>query len=493
MSNNESKFALRFVPGVKTLIRQKVRQRHDRTWSIYSMRLGNIRLSPLLLALCVSCSTATVNYEADISALSTESLENAGLLYKMGEFDRAKNIYKKYYDNNTKKPEVLERLGNITLFENKPHEAEKYFLQALENSSIKFWPFSANLKVRLALTYLRMDNYAEAVKYFEEAAGPLPMGPFKQISALAHQFEMFAADSAYIVDGPEQSHIKFVTRDPLPVVEISINHSSPVKFFIDTGAMDVVVDSAFAAELGLQISSRMVGDFAGSKKSLQGLGKAASIEVGAMTIKNVPISTVDISGPVTPIFNRSDIKGILGTRFLMHFVSTLDYINGEMVLTKISGKEPSENNIAVQQSTGEFISIPFWLVDTHYIMAKGSVNGIGPMLFWVDTGLAGKGFTAPQPLLNKAGIEVDWSKSRKTSGGGGEIEVVDINVESLSLGEAPNEVTQTNVPGLAVKNDTTVLNGVLGFKVGGVISHQFFRDYSITFDFQQMQLQLRRS
>ena len=96
MSNNESKFALRFVPGVKTLIRQKVRQRHDRTWSIYSMRLGNIRLSPLLLALCVSCSTATVNYEADISALSTESLENAGLLYKMGEFDRAKNIYKKY-------------------------------------------------------------------------------------------------------------------------------------------------------------------------------------------------------------------------------------------------------------------------------------------------------------------------------------------------------------------------------------------------------------
>jgi len=36
------------------------------------------------------------------------------------------------------------------------------------------------------------------------------------------------------------------------------------------------------------------------------------------------------------------------------------------------------------------------------------------------------------------------------------------------------------------------LESSLGFDVGGIISHQFFRPYAVTFDFRNMQLILRK-
>lgn len=45
-----------------------------------------------------------------------------------------------------------------------------------------------------------------------------------------------------------------------------------------------------------------------------------------------------------------------------------------------------------------------WLIESHYSVARGTVNCLGPMLFWVETGLAGSGFIRSESVLREAGI-----------------------------------------------------------------------------------------
>ena len=99
-----------------------------------------------------------------------------------------------------------------------------------------------------------------------------------------------------------------------------------------------------------------------------------------------------------------EVKGVIGTRLLMHFLITIDYAGGALVLQR-----PTAENLQALDSelaaAGAKV-IPFWLVDTHYIVARATVNDLYPMLFFVDTGLAGKAFTAPKENLRQAGVSI---------------------------------------------------------------------------------------
>jgi hypothetical protein len=102
--------------------------------------------------------------------------------------------------------------------------------------------------------------------------------------------------------------------------------------------------------------------------------------------------------------------------------------------------------------------------------------------------LEGKGFTAPESDLQKAGIMVDWSKAKSGAGGGGIVQGVDIVINQLTLGTGANMVSAMQVPGIVIKGGEPVLGNQLGFHVGGLISHLFFRPYTLTLDFTNMRL-----
>ncbi len=140
-----------------------------------------------------------------------------------------------------------------------------------------------------------------------------------------------------------------------------------------------------------------------------------------------------------------------------------------------------------QIAAGRAHEIPFWLIETHYIVAWGSVNNLKPELFFVDTGLAGKGFTAPESVLQEAGVSFDWDMANEGPVGGGSVKAVDIVLERVTLG-AGGEIIEYNVPGVVIEKSVPVLGDALGFRIGGLISHQFFRNYSLTFDFSGMRM-----
>lgn len=416
-------------------------------------------------------------------------LEVASAIYRDGRFTEAEAAYLKVQELDPKNATVLVGLGTIALWNNRLEQAEHYFKEATDFApgTQKFWPFSIQLKTLLATTYYRQDRFLESAQLFKEAAGPVALGPLRDIKALGQHLALFGKEAPYIIEGHEETQVHFVTTDPLPVIELSVNGSKPLAFFIDTGGAEVVLDTALAKEVGAEISGTMTGESAGPKGRI-GLGKVDSMTIGDWVINNVPIHTVD-TDPFSAVFNGLNVKGVIGTRLLMHSLGTIDYVNGSLALRRAS--PANLQKLEAQVDTQRVKVIPFWLIQTHYIVAWGTVNGKGPMLFLVDTGLAGKGFTAPGSTLQEAGITVDWTKGQEGVGGFGKVKGVDIVLNQLTLGTHPNEVVEHNVPGVALEKTLAVLGDRLGFQIGGLISHQFFRNYALTLDFRGMRLFLQ--
>jgi hypothetical protein len=86
---------------------------------------------------------------------------------------------------------------------------------------------------------------------------------------------------------------------------------------------------------------------------------------------------------------------------------------------------------------------------------------------------------------------VDWTQAEEGIGGGGVFQSVDIIIDQLTLGTGNNKVVKNQVLGKAHEYPPSILGDTLGFQIGGLISHQFFRDHAVTFDFIGMRLILK--
>jgi predicted aspartyl protease len=412
-----------------------------------------------------------------------DQLKTANSLYREGRFGDAEEVYLKVGGIEPKDTAILMRLGEIALWKNRAEEAAHYFKEVLHNAPglQKRWPFNIQLKAALAMAYYRQNRFPEAAQCFHEAAGPVSLGPFRDLKALGNQLALFGDQTPYGVEGPETTQIPFTVTDPLPVAEVSINGCKPVPFFIDTVGAEIILDPVFAEEIGAERAGVMAGEGGGTQGSI-GVGKVDRMMIGDFTIKNLPIHILDMKA-FASVFDGLPVKGIIGTRLLMQFLGTIDYVNACLILSR---KTPE-----VQIDTKTTKVIPFWLVQTHYMVTWGTVNGKGPMLFFVDTGLAGIGFTAPEATLREAGIVVDWSQAQKSVGAFGETDGVNISVERLTLGTGTDEVVGHQVPGVVLKKPVEVLGNRFGFHIGGLVSHQFFRNYALTIDFVGMRLILQ--
>lgn len=406
------------------------------------------------------------------------TLQRADALFREGRLPEATAAYGAALRERPEDPAVLKRLGDLALYENRAEDAVRYLGEALERSSAagRRWPASATTRAQLGMAHYRLDRFPEAAREFAGAAGPLPLGPLGDVAGLARQLAAFGDDPPYRIEGPPLSRLDFVVTDPLPAVKLSVNGGPPALFLIDTGAAETVLDEAFALVAGAEMVAAMRGEYAGRRRARTGLGMVGSIEAAELRVAHVPIHTLDL-GELRRFF-RLDIKGIVGTRFLMRFLATIDYPAAALILRR----DPP----AAAPARG----IPFWLVETHLILARGRLNDLPPTFFWVDTGLAGSGFLASKAQLRDAGVRVDWSAARLGPGGGGLVREVDVVIDSLTLGEGDAAIRREGLRGTVLEKAPSILGDRLGFEVGGLISHAFFRQHSLTIDFANMTLLL---
>lgn len=343
-------------------------------------------------------------------------------------------------------------------------------------AALKASPADADALAGLAQIRLYENKADDAIVLAKRALAIQPSNP-AALAALAtaqQRKDAFSADRYQISSLPSEVAIPFVTIDPLPVIEVTVS-GRKAYFLIDTGAPDIVVNDELARELGMQVQSAGEGVFAGGRRAPLQRGVLPEIQIGPVKIANLP-ATIRPAGQPTPV-QSVKIEGIIGTGLLMHFLSSLDYCQGRLVLRPRNASASFERAAAQRGAN----IVPFWLVSDHFLFARAHLEHGSEGLFVVDTGGAGFGVMATKAVLDEAGVAIDAAGARTGMGGGGPVTIMPFR-SSATLGS----LTVANVPGAYTPNGDSY--GIFRFKVSGTLTHGFFRHSSVTFDFDTMRL-----
>ena len=383
-------------------------------------------------------------------------LNQSDALFREGRFAEADESYTKVLRAESQNLKALIQRGYIALLSNRLDEAG-----ALLSRAIELVPANPIPKALLAEAFYRQDDFERAAKLFGELGR----------KAMQRKLESFHGQRPYKLEGGKATHLKFVRTDPLPVVKIRVNGSEPVNFLIDIGGAELIVDSQFAEEIGIE----EFGYEPVTEELQLGHGRVERLELSDFVVRNVPVHILDIRQFSETVFGGLRVDGVIGTVFLYHFLATLDYPRGELILRPHTEEARPQGAIVV----------PFWMAGDHFIVAWGTVSKSRPMLFLVDTGLAGKAFMAPESTLKEVGIVPDESKATEGVTIYGKVKEIPFAIDELTLGEARECELEGVMGSFRVENK-------FGFPIKGLISHQFFRNYALTLDFKGMRLFLVR-
>jgi hypothetical protein len=384
----------------------------------------------------------------------------ADAAFQAARFDDARALYARIHEVNPGDAHAVERLGALALLDNRLDEAEKFLLMARTLD-----PASTTAAGLLTEIYVRRDLFASAA----------PMARAAGRELRAKQLESFGVAAPYAIDGPDEDVVPFVVRDPLPLVEARAPDGSTLTLLIDTGGGEILLDAKVAERLSVRRIGDTQGTFAGGKQAPVGQGQLSALTLGSVTVHRMPVGIQNLA-PLAEDFEGRHIDGVLGTVLLYHFESTIDYPGQRLVLRR--------RGVARHDCRGASISIK--LAGSHFVLAGGALGPRKDMVWLVDTGLAGGGFSASEETLRSAGIALDRAHASRGVGGGGETEAIPFVVPELSLGS----VVERDVPGLY--GGAFPVPRLLGFRVDGLVSHDFLKPYAVTFDFDRMTLCLAR-
>jgi hypothetical protein len=394
------------------------------------------------------------------SLLAASALERADGLFAEGFFPEAESVYLNALHKNPKDLKARTVLGMIALFSNHLDDAEKY-LRGVAQQPGQLQDVANDLRGEAAY---RRDEFPEAARRFR-AAGT---------GYRAEPLELFGDAMPYRISGADETRVPFVVTDPLPIVRVRVNGSETGDFLIDTGGAEVQLDADFAKRLGLNSIGGASATLIDGSRTEMRHSRIASLTLGEFKVQDVLAGIRPL-----PVFAGRKLNGVLGTVLLYHFLATLDYPHGELILRRMSAS--GLHAFEMRAEAERQIVMPFWMASDHVIVARGRVNDAPPALLFVATGLA-SGFTCPESTIEQAALSFDGQDSMVPAAVR-ETKLMRMVANNLYLGEA----RQQNVNGVAGAFPAG-LERAFGFRIGGMVAHQFFRAYAVTFDFTGMRI-----
>jgi len=434
--------------------------------------MKSVAIGPALLVVLGLCT---------LSAKGAEQIpvptDAADRLFQAGEFAKAGERYARIVASHPDDYSATFQLGRIALLANRLDEAETWL-----NKAIALKPGDADAKVTLAEVYYRRDD-------FEKAAAALAGVDMSSNKLIAEQYptlnvaklESFKGETPYELEGEGQStHVKFLRTEPLPLVSVRVNGGGEVTFFIDTGGSEVVLDTDFARELGVPLFGAVQDTFSGGQHAEVQQARIDSLTLGDWTIKNLPAAALPLR-QLSEGLGAKRIDGIIGTTLFYHFLATLDYPRGELVLRRKDAASLEQ----FMATSGNSVAVPFWMASDHFMVGWGRVETLPRSLLFVDTGLAGAGVKLAESVIKDAGIQLEEDKAYEGAGGGGTLKIVPYVVHRLSFGDLQEE----NVAGLY--DGPFPWENLFGFHLAGMLGHDFFKPHAVTFDFENMNIFLQ--
>jgi Aspartyl protease/Tetratricopeptide repeat len=401
---------------------------------------------------------------------------SADQLFKAGKFVEAQAQYAQIAAGHPSDYHAVFSLGRIALLSNKLDDAEKWLTRA---TTLK--PDETDPRVMLAEVYYQLDDFQKAAAALDGVDVSNNQLIISQYPALnVALFRSFAGQTPYDLNGSGGTTIvKFLQTDPLPLVSVQINGGPDVTFFIDTGGSVVTLDADFAKELGVPQLGTVKGTFAGGQTAEVGLGRIDSIKLGQWTVQNLPVGILPLRQ--LDLGGGYRIDGTIGTTLFYHFLATMDYPNGQLVLRRKNMRSQRR----FMQASSDSAVVPFWIAGDHFMVGWGQVEDLPPSLLFVDSGLVGAGTKLAESVIKAAGIALEQDKAETGAGGGGTLTIVPYVVKRVSLGTVQEE----NVQG--VFDGPFPWENSFGFFLAGMVGHEFLRPYAVTFDFENMEIFLK--
>ena len=345
---------------------------------------SRMRYASICLALAIAAIACGIARQATAEP-TLQDAASAAKLFEAGRFAEAGEIYTRLVAQDPIDQSTVLQLGRIALLANRLDDAEKWLERAL---TLK--PDNTDAKIMLAEAFYRGDDFqkaASALDGVDVATNKLVTEQYPTLNVAALQ--SFKGQTPYELQGNGQvTRLKFVnTTGPLPVVSVRVNGGEEVIFFIDTGGSEVALDTDFAKELGLTQFGEMQGTFSGGEHAKVGQSRINSFTVGDWTVHNLPVVTLALR-QLSAGLGVKRIDGCIGITLLYHFLATLDYPKGELVLRRKTAESLKQ---FAAEASADRVAIPFWMASDHFMVGWGRVETMPPTLLFVDTGLAGAG------------------------------------------------------------------------------------------------------
>jgi len=407
----------------------------------------------------------------------------ADTLFQAGKFVEAENIYAQIAKLDAKSYPAALKLANIALLSNRLDSAIEWSHRAL---AIK--PDDTDARIILAEALYRENKFAEAGATIGSAEVEAEADEQSYRTLDIAQLKSFARQTPYQFEGTGQvMRLKFVNVKLLPLLTVRVNGGREAVFFLDTGGSELLLDTAFAKELGVKAMGSVTGVFAGDQTAPVGNGRVDSLTLGGWTLKNVPAGMLPLRS-MSASFGVKQIDGCVGTSVLYQFLATIDYPAGELVLRRKTPANLKAFDAALldASSTGKHaVVMPMWMAGDHFMVTWGQVNSLPPAQIFVDSGLAGAGVKLAESTIKAAGITLEQNEASAGMGGGGRLITIPYTVKKFSLGA----VTEENVPGLY--DGPFPFGNSWGFHVDGMVGNDFLKSHTVTLDFTGMRLILQ--
>src|SRR5581483_5035911 len=234
-------------------------------------------------------------------------------------------------------------------------------------AALKATPADVGALAGLAQIRLYENKVDDAIALARRAIAAEPSNPsaLATLTSARQRKDAFAANRYQISGLPRELAIPFVTTDPLPVVQVTVG-GRQAYFLIDTGAPDIVINAELASELGVQVQSAGEGVFAGGRRAPVQRAVLPELQFGPVRIANLP-ATIRPAGAQSPVPGVK-VEGAIGTGLLIHFLSSLDYCQGRLVL------RPRDASAGFEQAAAGANTVPFWLVGDHFLFARAHLE-----------------------------------------------------------------------------------------------------------------------
>ena len=254
------------------------------------------------------------------------------------------------------------------------------------------------------------------------------------------------------------------------VVRGRINGSDPVQLVVDSGAEQMVLSQELAESVGVRAITQTISAGVG-EVGMRGLdfGRVDSLEIGSFEVRNIP--TIIKNPPLTLAGMPSPRVPDSISPLAFGLSVVIDYRNSHLVLAEHLPDEPADVELPMRVQ--------------RLAVVRGVVNGQHPKSFVVDTG----GEVISISLGTAAALRVVPQRHiplRVFGTSGWDQDAFLLPGVNLSFRDI--EYDNFSVVVLNLHRPSVLM----GFHIGGIIGHDFLRNYRVAMDLERPALRLTR-